>query len=97
MTTGETLLQRLLSSQVKLDLLTLFHKNPNLGDDIEGLARRTGWTPREIEADLEDLLDLGVLKRMRIDNRDVMVFDSARDEEIQRIIAKHLEHSQNSG
>ena len=97
MTTGETLLQRLLSSQVKLDLLTLFHKNPNLGDDIEGLASRIGRTPREIEADLEDLLDLGVLKRMRLDNRDVIVLDSARDEEIQGIIAKHLEHSQNSG
>ena len=97
MTTAETLLQRLLSSQIKLDLLFLFHADPHLSDDLEGLAHRIRRTPREIEADLEDLVELGILKKMRIDNRDVIVLDSARDEEIQRIIAKHLAQGQNSG
>ncbi len=97
MTTAETLLQRLLSSRVKLDLLTVFHADPHLVDDVEGLARRTGWTSLEIEADLEDLVELGILKRMRVDDRDVLVLDSARDEEIQRIIAKHLAQGKNSG
>jgi predicted transcriptional regulator len=62
-TEGEGLLQRLLSSEVKADLLTLFHEDPGLVDTTEGLARRTGRTLKTMEEDLEDLLDLGVLKR----------------------------------
>jgi hypothetical protein len=89
-TEGKGLLQRLLSSEVKADLLTLFHEDPGLSDSVEGLARRIGRTSKAIEKDLEDLLDLGVLKRKRLDDLDVIVLDSARDNEIQRIIADEL-------
>jgi predicted transcriptional regulator len=89
-TEGKRLLERLLSSEVKGDLLTLFHEDPGLVDSTEGLARRTGRTPKAIEEDLEDLLDLGVLKRKRVDGLDMVVLDRARDNEIQRIIANEL-------
>ena len=90
MTAGKKLLQRLLSSDIKADLLTLFHRDPSLGDSVEGLACRIGRTPNEFEKDIEDLLDLGVLRRKRLDNLDVIVLDSVRDNEIQRIIANEL-------
>jgi hypothetical protein len=89
-TTGKRLLQRLLSSEIKADLLTLFHGDPCLGDNVEGLARRIGRTPSAISKDLEDLLDLRVLKRKRLDDLDIIVLDSTRDNEIQRIIANEL-------
>jgi hypothetical protein len=95
-TEGKRLLERLLSSEVKADLLALFHEDPALGDSVEGLARRTRWTSEEIEKDLEDLLDLGVLKRKRVDDVDTIVLDSGRDNEIQRIIANELK-GQKSG
>ena len=37
---GGALLRRLLSSEVKAELLVLFHKNPELIDTVEGVARR---------------------------------------------------------
>jgi predicted transcriptional regulator len=89
-TEGKRLLERLLSSEIKADLLTLFHEDPALGDSIEGLARRTGWTSEEIEKDLGDLLDLGVLKRKRLNDLEMIVLDRARDNAIQRIIAHEL-------
>jgi predicted transcriptional regulator len=89
-TEGERLLQRLLSSEIKADLLTLFHEDRGLGDSVEGLARRIGRTASAIEKDLEDLLNLGVLKRKRLDGLEMIVLDSARDNEIQRIIANEL-------
>jgi hypothetical protein len=89
-TEAKGLLQRLLSSEVKADLLTLFHEDPGLGDSVEGLARRIRRTPNEIAQDLEDLLDLGVLKTKRLDDLDMIVLNSARDNEIQRIIANEL-------
>jgi predicted transcriptional regulator len=89
-TEGERLLQRLFSSEIKADLLTLFHEDRGLGDSVEGLARRIRRTPNEIAQDLEDLLDLGVLKTKRLDDLDMIVLNSARDNEIQRIIANEL-------
>lgn len=90
MTAGKRLLQRLLSSEIKADLLTLFHGDPCLGDSVEGLACRIGRTPNAISKDLEDLLDLRLLKRKRLDDLDIIFMDSARDNEIQRIIANEL-------
>jgi predicted transcriptional regulator len=89
-TERKRLLQRLLSSEVKADLLILFHGDPSLGDNVAGLARRIGRTPNEIEGDIEDLLDLGVLRRKRVGDLDAIGLDSARDNEIQRIIANEL-------
>jgi predicted transcriptional regulator len=87
---AEELLQRLLSSEIKADLLTLFHSNPGLVENVEGLAARIGRTPNATREDLEDLLDLGVLKRKRLGDSEMILLDSARDNEIQCIIANHL-------
>ena len=57
---GESLIQRLLSSDTKADLLTLFRGNPGLVDGIDGVARRIGRRPMSIKAEVDDLLDGGV-------------------------------------
>ncbi|MGA2460741.1 MAG: hypothetical protein ABSF82_04910 [Candidatus Bathyarchaeia archaeon] len=81
---------KLLSSDTKADLLILFHNNPGLTDTIEGVARRIGRTASEIEADVKDLVDLGVLVKQRFGKLDVLSFDTNRDNQIQEIISNQL-------
>ena len=82
--------QLLFSSEVKGDLLVLFHKNPGLIDTFEGVARRIGRVAKAIDADVKDLVTLGVLKTRRIANQEVIFLDRAKDKETQATIVEHL-------
>ena len=90
MSEGSEMLSKLLSSDIKGDLLVLFHKNPGLIDTSEGVARRIGRNADAIEPDVKDLLELGVLRRKKIGEREVIMLDKARDNEIQAAIEKHI-------
>jgi KaiC/GvpD/RAD55 family RecA-like ATPase len=79
------LFERLLDTDVKADLLTLFHNNSGLQDSQENIARKIGRTPAEVQRELEDLLQLGVLKKV-----EVYSFATDRDREIQDAISKQL-------
>lgn len=81
---------KLLSSDTKADLLVLFHNNPGLIDSIEGVARRIGRTASEIEADVKDLIDLGLLAKERLGKLDVVSFDMTKDKQIQEIISNQI-------
>jgi len=83
-------MNRLLSSEVKGDLLILFHKNPGLIDTIDDVARRIGRTTSIVESDVKDLVDLGLLKTRRIGKSEVIFLDRVRDREIQVIVANHI-------
>lgn len=90
MSTGKEVLNRLLSSEIKGDLLVLFHKNPGLIDTVEGVARRIGRTQGAVETDLKDLVDLGILRRKRVGKSEAISLNRARDQEIQEIVANHI-------
>jgi KaiC/GvpD/RAD55 family RecA-like ATPase len=79
------LFERLLDTDVKADLLTLFHNNANLQDSPEGLARKIGRSATEVQRELEDLVQLGILKKV-----EVYSFGTERDREIQDAISKQL-------
>jgi len=79
------LFERLLDTDVKADLLTLFHNNARLSDTSEGLARRIGRNPAEVQRELEDLVELGILRKI-----EVYSFGVDRDREIQDAISKQL-------
>jgi len=79
------LFERLLDTDVKADLLTLFHNNANLSDTPEGLARRMGRSTEEVQREVEDLVELGILKKVQ-----VYSFALERDREIQDAISKQL-------
>jgi len=91
------LIRRLLASEVKGDLLVLFHKNPGLIDSLDGLARRIGRTADSVKADVEDLVRLGVLRTEKIDRSEVIFLDHARDREVQEAIARYLEREGEGG
>ena len=88
----ETLLQRLLSSEVKTDLLTLFHANPGLVDTPSGVAVRIGRTGAEVADDIEDFVDLGLLTKRPLGRArlEVVQLDRARDRQIQASLERHF-------
>jgi len=79
------LFERLLDTDVKADLLTLFHNNANLSESPEQLAKRMGRSAAEVQRELEDLVELGILKKS-----EVYSFGLDRDREIQDAISKQL-------
>ena len=83
-------MNKLLSSDVKLSILELFHNNPGLIDRLDGVALRIGRMPSEIERDIGDLLELGILRKKKLGNSEAIHFDLTRDAQIQQMIAERL-------
>ena len=83
-------MDKLLSSDVKLSILELFHNNPGLLDRLEGVALRIGRSASEIEKDAKDLLDIGILQRKKIGNSEVICLNVKRDGEIQGLISNRI-------
>jgi len=90
MTAENRLFEMLISTEVKGDLLVLFHKNPGLIDTYDGVARRIGRIAKSIEADVRDLVTLGILTARQIGSREVLLFDRSRDHETQETIVNQL-------
>lgn len=87
---GSEILSTLLGSEVRGDLLILFHKNSGLIDRVEGIARRIGRTTVLVISYLGKLLRLGLLKLKRIGSSEVVFLDRAMDREILELVANHL-------
>jgi predicted transcriptional regulator len=83
-------LDKLLSSDVKLCILELFHHNPGLLDRLEGVALRIGRSASEVEKDVKDLLEIGILQRKKIGNSEIICLNVKRDGEIQELISNRL-------
>jgi predicted transcriptional regulator len=79
---------RLLSSDIKLELLQLFHSNPKLTYSLEEIAKQIDRTKDELEPELNDLLAVGVIKK--IGNLGSISLDEEKDREIQAQISRHL-------
>lgn len=90
MSDGKDLLNKLLSSEVKGDLLVLFHRNPGLIDSVEGVARRIGRFPSSVEADVQEFIDLGILMSRKIGGSEVVLLNRSKDKEIQGVVAGHI-------
>jgi predicted transcriptional regulator len=85
---ASNVLARLLSSDIKLELLQLFHSNPKLTYSVEDIAKEIGRTKRELEPELNDLLAVGVIKKTG--NLKSICLDEEKDREIQAQISRHL-------
>lgn len=79
------MLERLLGSDTKAELLTFFHGNPRNVDTLEGLAVRLGRKTAELERDLNELVEIGLLRERRIYS-----LDPDRDVTLQREISHEL-------
>jgi predicted transcriptional regulator len=83
-------ISKLLGSDVKLEILALFHKNPELTDRIDGVSRRIGRDVGEIEAEVKDLIDIGVLRTRTLESAKILYYDQKNDVELQKKISYHL-------
>jgi hypothetical protein len=81
---------RFFSTEIKGDLLILFHRNPGLIDTIDAVARRIGRTSKAIEEDIKDLLAIGILRTRKIGAYEVITFNRSKDDEVQERIVNHL-------
>ena len=84
------LLDRLLSSELKAELLAFFNKNPGYVDDREGVVRRIKQTGDSIELDLRDLVDLEIVGTKRIGEDEVFFLNQEKAKEIQELIAQYI-------
>jgi predicted transcriptional regulator len=90
---ADQLISTLLGSEVRGDLLVLFHRNPGLIDTIEGVARRIGRSPGSIQSDVKELIRLGVLKEKKIGRTEVIFLDREKDRELLESVADHIRSS----
>jgi len=86
----QEILSTLLASEIRGDLLVLFHRNPGLIDTVDGIARRIGRTTIAVISDVRELLQLGLLKQKRIGTSEVVYLDRARDRQLLESVANHL-------
>ncbi len=90
MSAGKDLLERLLSSEAKGEMLTLFHKNPGLIDTIDGVGRRVGKSKEQIEVDINDFVEMGILKTIKAGKLILYSLNTQRDQEIQASLAEYF-------
>ena len=83
--TKADLIEKLIGSETKAELLMFFHENPESTDTVEGIANKIRRNPKEIDRDVSDLVELGLLKEVR-----TVSFNKARDQELQKEISKRL-------
>jgi hypothetical protein len=86
-------MERLLGSESKGELLMLFHKNPGLVDTVEGVARRIGKRQDQIEVDVKDFIDIGLLKKVEAGKLSLVSFNKQRDAEIQESVTSYIKGS----
>jgi len=87
---GQSLLENLIGSDGKAQLLVLFRRNPGLIDEMDGIARRIGRKKEQVESDLKALVDAGVLKEGRVGSTPVFSLDGKKDAEVQREVASYV-------
>ena len=92
MSAPNRLFQLMLSSEVKGDLLVLFHKNPGLMDSLDGVARRIGRVGTTIQADVRDMVNLRVLGTRQVGGREVIFLDRSGDKAAQDTIIEYLKN-----
>ena len=83
--TRTDLLEKLIGSETKAELLMYFHDNPDASDTIEKIAAKIKRNSKEIERDVSDLVELGLLQEVRI-----VSFSKDRDQELQKEISQRL-------
>jgi hypothetical protein len=86
----DNLLENLLSSGTKADLLLLFHRNPGLIDTAEGIARRLGKKGKAIETDISQLANSSILKTKKVGGSEVYFLNQEKDKEAQGDIADYI-------
>ena len=86
------IVRAILSSVTSLEIMSLFNRNPNLIDTVEGVAKRLGLGADKVKSDLEELVSIGLLRKKTTGNSIVFLLDKdkmrAADTQIQAALGK---------
>ena len=82
---SRSLFEKLMGSEVKAELLILFHNEPETTDTLEGLAKRIDKDAKTVKDDVEDLVELGLLTEVKLYS-----FNRDKDLEFQGQISSQL-------
>jgi len=85
--------EKLIGTEIKAELLRLFHMNPGILDTVESIARRIGRMPKDVEIEISTLVELGVLRKERFGKLDVLSLNTSKDKEVQKKLAALIEES----
>src|SRR5215831_10586760 len=85
MWTKPDILDKLIRSETKAELLMYFHDNPDSANTLDTIAANLQLKPQEIARDVSDLVEIGLLEEVRFisSNKD-------RDEELQRELTQRF-------
>jgi len=83
--------EKLIGTEIKAELLRLFHMNPGILDTLDSIARRIGRMPNDVETDISALVELGVLRKERFGKLDVVSLNTSKDREIQKKLIALIE------
>jgi len=89
MVSRRNLVELLVDSEVKAELLSIFHKTPGITDTLEGFAERIGCTPQDAGQDIDEFVKTGLLKETKLYTHNI-----EKDLEIQETLISQLESEQ---
>ena len=87
---GEALTEKLLESETIAELLLLFRRNPGIVDDADGVARKVGRRKESIDAELHDLVQIGIVRERKAGKSVIYSLNSERDAEVQTSVGEYL-------
>jgi KaiC/GvpD/RAD55 family RecA-like ATPase len=79
------LLEKLIGSEAKAELLMYFHNNPDSANTLDTIAAKLQRKPQDIARDVSDLVELGLLEEVRF-----ISFNKDRDEELQKELSQRF-------
>ncbi len=80
----------LTGSDLRVQILVFFHRNPGLVETAEGLARRMGANVAALRREIRPHVELGLVRERAIGSMVVLQFDRARQAEIEGSIERML-------
>jgi len=83
--------EKLVSNDVKAELLVFFYNNPGAMDTVEGIARRVGRGSKIVEKNILDLVELGFLNRRQVGGREILALNHSRYKDIEKMIVKYVD------
>ncbi|HUK50012.1 MAG TPA: hypothetical protein VLV18_03160 [Terriglobales bacterium] len=87
---GIEISEKLLGSETRLEILALFRENPGLMEGIDTVGRSIGRDTREIETEVRELVNIGVLRSKTIENSEIIYMDGQKVAQIQKEISTQL-------
>lgn len=77
-------------SSLKVQVIVFFHNNPGMIETLEGLAKRLGTSIDALRREVQGHVSLGVLKEEKTASSTLLIYDRAREGEVQTYIQAEI-------